>query len=140
MWIMSAIFLLSNIYILYPCWIIFLFCIIHLLCNDFPSTFICKFSLSSFFIVFTFIHMCIHCLGPLSPLSPVPTPCFEAESVLPFVLQFCWRENIKDNKKYIAFLLVWDKDSYKKGFLVLLPCTCITTYIGSSLPHFFTIS
>jgi hypothetical protein len=54
---------------------------------------------------FSFIHICVHCLGHLSPLLPH----FQAE---PGILQFCWRENISDNKKDIAFLLVWDKDSY----------------------------
>jgi hypothetical protein len=43
----------------------------------------------------------------------------------PLVLWFCWRENIADNKKDTAFLLVWDKDSYTERFLVLLPCTCV---------------
>jgi hypothetical protein len=41
------------------------------------------------------------------------------------VLQFCWRENVRDNKKDIAFLLAWDKDSYTERFLALLPCTCV---------------
>jgi hypothetical protein len=60
-----------------------------------------------FLIVFTFTYMCIHCLGHL------------------LVLRFCWRENIRDNKKDIVFLLVWVKDSYTERFLVLLPCTCV---------------
>jgi hypothetical protein len=34
-----------------------------------------------------------------------------------------WRENIRDNKKAVEFLLVWDKDSYTERFLTLLPCT-----------------
>jgi hypothetical protein len=38
-----------------------------------------------------------------------------------FFFQLCWRENIRDNKKNIAFLLVWDKDSYTERFLVLSP-------------------
>jgi hypothetical protein len=33
------------------------------------------------------------------------------------VLQFCWRENIRDNKKNIAFLIVWDKDSYTERWI-----------------------
>jgi hypothetical protein len=71
---------------------------------------------------YTFIHICIHCLGHLSPLPPTPSPppCFQAEPVL-----FYWRENIRDNKKDIAFLLAWDKDSYTERFLALLPCTCV---------------
>jgi hypothetical protein len=73
-----------------------------------------------FKIIFTFIHMCIHCLGHL---PPAPTPSFQAEPVV--VLWFCWRENIRDNKKDIAFLLASDKDSYTERFLTLLPCTCV---------------
>jgi hypothetical protein len=30
-----------------------------------------------------------------------------------------------DNKKDIAFLLVWDKDSYTERLLALFPCTCV---------------
>jgi hypothetical protein len=40
----------------------------------------------------------------------------------PLVLQFCRRQNIKDNMK---ILLVWENDSYTGRFLVLLPCTCV---------------
>jgi hypothetical protein len=41
------------------------------------------------------------------------------------LLQFCWRQNIRDNKEDIAFFLVWDKDSYTERFLALLSCTCV---------------
>jgi hypothetical protein len=34
-------------------------------------------------------------------------------------------KNLRDKKKDISFLLVWDKDSYTERFLVLLPCTCV---------------
>jgi hypothetical protein len=37
------------------------------------------------------------------------------------LLQFCWRQNIRDNKKDIVFLLAWDKER----FLALLPCICV---------------
>jgi hypothetical protein len=77
--------------------------------------------------------MCIHCLRqlspppalPYSPPKPLPDPHFWAEPVLPCFLRLGWRENIGNNKKDIAFLLVWDKDSYTERFLVLLPCTCV---------------
>jgi hypothetical protein len=46
------------------------------------------------------------------------------------ILQFCWRENIRDNKKDIVVLPVWDKDSYAERFLVLL------TYVYYN-PHWF---
>jgi hypothetical protein len=65
------------------------------------------------FIIFTFTHMCIHCLSPFH---------FQAEPFCPLVLWFCWRENIRDNKKDTAFLVVWDKDSCTERFLVLLTC------------------
>jgi hypothetical protein len=35
------------------------------------------------------------------------------------------KRNIGDNKKDIAFLLVWDKDSNTERFLALLPYTCV---------------
>jgi hypothetical protein len=41
------------------------------------------------------------------------------------VLRFCRRKNIKDNKKNMAILLVWDKASYTERFLALLSCTCV---------------
>jgi hypothetical protein len=41
----------------------------------------------------------------------------------PLVFQFFWRENLRDYKKDIAFLLVWDKVNYTERFLALLPCT-----------------
>jgi hypothetical protein len=55
------------------------------------------------------------------------------------LLQFYWRENIRDNEKDIAFSLTWDKDSYIERFLALLPCTCVLQpklfhlYLTSSL-------
>jgi hypothetical protein len=70
--------------------------------------------------------------GPLLPLPLVPPsfsphiPLTSRQTVFcPLVLQFCWRENIRDSKKYIAFLLGGDRDSYTERFLALLPCTCI---------------
>jgi hypothetical protein len=85
--------------------------------------------------VYLFIHMSIHCLGhfsllPLPPLPPChippPPPTLISRQNLFFPLsQFCWRESISDNKKNIAFLLPWDKDSYTERFLELLPCTCV---------------
>jgi hypothetical protein len=82
------------------------------------------------FIIFTFIHMCIHSLGPLPHRPPLPLFC-------PFVLWFCVRENIENNKKDIAFLLVWDKDSHTERFLAFLQCTCI---LQSSLVRLYQTS
>jgi hypothetical protein len=72
-----------------------------------------------FLIVYSFIHMYIHCLGHLSPFLT------SRQNLFCPLLQFCWRENIRDNKNDIAFLLVWDKDSYTERFLALLPCTSV---------------
>jgi hypothetical protein len=89
------------------------------------------------FYRFTFTYMCIHCLG----YTPHSRNMF-----WPLVLWFCWRENIRDNKKDIAFLLVWGKYSYTKRFLAFLPCTCVLQptlvhlyYTSSLLPSPFPI-
>jgi hypothetical protein len=75
--------------------------------------------------------MCIHCLCHL--------PCPTSRQILfhPLLFWFCWRENIRDNKKDIVFLLVWDKDSYTERFLVLLPCTCV---LQPTLVHLYQTS
>jgi hypothetical protein len=49
------------------------------------------------FIFFSFIHMCIQCLGHFSPLSPAPSlssppPCYQAETILPLSLILLMRE------------------------------------------------
>jgi hypothetical protein len=74
---------------------------------------------------FSFIHMCIHCLGHFSPMTSPLTLLTSRQNLFCPLLQFCWREDINNNKKGIAFLLVWDKDGYTERFLVLLPCTCV---------------
>jgi hypothetical protein len=80
-----------------------------------------------FGLVVFFIHLfiCAYIVGAfLPPPSPI-TPLASRQNLLCPLLQFCWREDISDNKKDIAFLLVWDKDSYTERFPALLPCTCI---------------
>jgi hypothetical protein len=62
--------------------------------------------------------------GPCHPSLSHP-PTSRQNLFCPLVFCFCWRENIRDNNKDIAFLLVWDKDSYTERFLALLPCTCV---------------
>jgi hypothetical protein len=70
-----------------------------------------------------YIYLHVHTLfGPHTPLSHPPTCTHNL--IRPLILQFCWRENIGDNKD-IAFLLAWDKDSSTERFLVLLACTCV---------------
>jgi nicotinamide riboside transporter PnuC len=58
--------------------------------------------------------------------GPYPHPPASSQSLFcSLVLWFCWIENIGDNKKDVAFLLVRDKDSCTEWFLPLLPCTCV---------------
>jgi hypothetical protein len=71
--------------------------------------------------------------GHLTP----STPASQQKLFCPLVLQFCWRENTRNNKKDMAFLLVWDKDSYTERFLALLPCTCV---LQPELVHLYQIS
>jgi hypothetical protein len=77
-------------------------------------------------------------------LPPAPTPALfpptsfaSRQNLFIPILQFCWREDIRDNKKDIAFLLVWDKDSYTERFLALLPCTCV---LSPELVHLYQTS
>jgi hypothetical protein len=56
------------------------------------------------------------------------------------LLQFCWRESIKDNKKDILFLLVWDKVSYTEIPSFVTMHLCIETNIDSSLPDLLITS
>jgi hypothetical protein len=86
--------------------------------------------------------MCIYCLGHFwlcpcpFPLPPTPSLLGKTGSALFFNLL---RGNISNNKKGIAFLLVWDKGSYTERFLALLLCTCVLQpklihlYLTSSL-------
>jgi hypothetical protein len=71
------------------------------------------------------------CHLPPSPYSLQP-PASKQFLFCP-LLQFCWRENIKDNKNDILFLLVCEKDSCTERFLELLPFTCV---LQPTLVHF----
>jgi hypothetical protein len=55
----------------------------------------------------------------------------------PLLLQFCWRESIRDYKKDITFLLLWHKDSYTERFLALFPCICV---LQPTLVHLYQTS
>jgi hypothetical protein len=85
---------------------------------------------SFFSFLLSFLHLltCVFIVWATSPLLP-PT--------LSLALWFHWRENIRDIKKDIAFLLVWDKDSYTERFLALLPCTCV---LQPTLVHLYQTS
>jgi hypothetical protein len=68
-------------------------------------------------------HLCYLPPPPSLPSMFLLTP-FQAEPVLPST-PTCWRENIRDNKKDIAFFLVQDKDSHTERFLALRLYTCV---------------
>jgi hypothetical protein len=73
--------------------------------------------------------MCAYIVWVISPSCPSfltpPTPLNSRQNLFCPLLQFCWREYIRDNKKDMAFLLAWEKDSYIERFLALRPCTCV---------------
>jgi hypothetical protein len=115
----------------------FLQCIKYIILGFTPSTALCHpppltpGTLSTG-IIFAFTHMCIHylyCIDPLTFLSP-PAP--QKNLFHPPVIQFYRRKSIKDNKRNMALLLIWE-----------IPCVvfmhiCITTPTGSSVPVLFT--
>jgi hypothetical protein len=83
-----------------------------------PTPFLFLF-FSFFYFIFFYIYLHVYTLfGPPLPSPPQNLFC-------PLVYWFCWRENIRDNKKDIAFLLVWGKDNSTGRFLALLPLTCV---------------
>jgi hypothetical protein len=71
-------------------------------------------------------------------------PLASRQNLFCLFFQFCWRESIRDNKKEIAFLLAWDKDSSTERFLALLPCTCLLqpklVHLYQSLHYFLVTS
>jgi hypothetical protein len=76
------------------------------------------------FLFLLFIHLFIFAYIVWA-ISPPPIPLASRQNLFCPLLKFCWKKNIRDNKKDIAFLLAWDKDSYTERFLALLPCTCV---------------
>jgi hypothetical protein len=80
--------------------------------NSLPSTFFKGHFIYFFHFLnyYSFIHMCIHCLGHFSSLSPLPPsspfpPQFQAGSVLPLSLVLLKKRD-KPNKEDKVFLLV----------------------------------
>jgi hypothetical protein len=85
-----------------------------------------------YFIIFTFIYMCIHYLG--HPPPPLSGRTCSTLSFSDFVEEKTW-----DYKKNIVFLLVWEKTNYTERFLALLPCTCVLqpTLVHLCSVHYF---
>jgi hypothetical protein len=92
---------------------------------------------------FLFLKLFIHLFICANIVRVIATPPLPASLLAPRqnlfcpFLQFCWREDINNNKKDKAFLLVWDKYSYTERFLGLLPCTCV---LQPELDHFYQTS
>jgi hypothetical protein len=76
----------------------------------------------SFFLSFSFISSFLHLLTYIYIIAHSHS---RQNLSCPLILQFCWRENISNNKKDIGFFAIWEKDSYTERFLALLPCTCV---------------
>jgi hypothetical protein len=69
--------------------------------------------------------MCTYYFHGIHP--PIPFPAAFPPPTLqnlfhPSVLQFCRRKNIKDKKRNMTFLLVWDKNNYTGNLGVSLCC------------------
>jgi hypothetical protein len=90
--------------------------------------------LQSCFLLFIHLFICAYIVWAISPLCPLPLPFHLASKQN---LEFCWREDVTNNKKDTAFLLVSDKDSYTDRFLALLPCTCV---LQPKLVHLYQTS
>jgi hypothetical protein len=92
-----------------------------------------------FIIIFSFLHLltCVYIFCAASLPTPHFYPSAFRLNLFHPLLWFCWRENIRDNKKDILFLLVWDKNSYTERFLTLLACTC---ELWPALVHFYQTS
>jgi hypothetical protein len=80
--------------------------------------------LSFFNFILSFLT-CVYIVWATFPPHIPSTPGSRQDLFHPLVLSFCWRENMRDNKKDITFWLLWDKDIYTERFLVFLPCTCV---------------
>jgi hypothetical protein len=83
-----------------------------------------------------FIFICAYIVWVISP------SCLASRQYLFWPLQFCWREDISNNKKDSIFAS-WDKDSYTERFLALLPCTSVLQFklIISTRPlHYFPVT
>jgi hypothetical protein len=83
--------------------------------GTFFESWLCR-STAEYFFNHFYIYLYVYAL-----FWAPPHPASRQNLFCPLVLQFCWRKNIKDNKKDMAFLLVWDKDSY----IVWFPCICV---------------
>jgi hypothetical protein len=92
-----------------------------------------KYNLSSEGFLVYFILSFLHLFTCAYIIWATSLPASRQNLLYPLVLQFYWG----DNKKDIAFLLVWSKDSYTERFLALLPCICV---LQPTLVHLYQTS
>jgi hypothetical protein len=92
------------------------------------------------------LHTCVHIICtififlPLSLLPPpqlVPSTSLHRTCSTLLFSNFVEEKYIKDKNRNMAFLLVWDKDSYTGCFLVLFPWICV---LQLQLVHLFQSS
>jgi hypothetical protein len=87
-------------------WLFNVFCV-SICISGLIFLFLWRISLDFFY---SFIHMCTYCLGHFSLLSPphslCPIPLAPRQNLLCPFFQFFWREDISNDKKDKAFLLV----------------------------------
>jgi hypothetical protein len=97
-----------------------------------------------------FIHLFIYAYivwvisPPLfpGPSLPPPSPLGSSQNLFCPYLQFCWREDISNNKKDKAFLLVEIRIAIRR-FQALLPCTCVlhlNWFISTSSLHYCLVT
>jgi hypothetical protein len=91
-----------------------------------------------FFLLFLLLLYLFICVYIFWATSTPPSSLTSRQSLFcPLVLQSCWTEILRDNKKDIAFLLDGERDSYTERFLALLPCTCV---LQTTLVHIYQTS
>jgi hypothetical protein len=74
-------------------------------------------------------------------VPPPPSTLASGKNLFhPFILWFCWRENIGDNKKDIAVLLVEIRTALQRDSEHCFHAQVCYTQIDSSLPDLFTTS
>jgi hypothetical protein len=82
-------------------------------------------STSDKFYFFLNLFICAYIVWTISFACLFPRfPLVSGQNLFCPLLQFCWREDMSNNRRDSVFLLVWHKDSYTERFLALLPCTC----------------
>jgi hypothetical protein len=107
-----------------------------------PSPFLEQFQQVSFF----HLHTCIYTVSTIFILLLPPTShqcqfAPQQNQVCTLVLWFCTRKNIKDSKRNVAFLLLWDKDSYTGRFLMFHAYMCYNPnwFISMNHLHYFVV-